>query len=121
MHQFTMTVMALALFGAMAATAQADVLRGSPQRNGNQCFTYSAGNATDSRFGFWGACPQPAGASTAVAAAPRVRVRRTRARSLRRVSAGPRPVFRRPMFMSCTDLVALVLKRFLHRTDHEEI
>jgi hypothetical protein len=81
MHQFTMTVMVLTLFGAMVATAQADVLRGSPQRNGNQCFTYSTGNATDSRFGFWGACPQPAGASTATAAAPRVRVRRTRARS----------------------------------------
>jgi hypothetical protein len=80
-HQSVMTVMALALFGAMVATAQADVLRGAPERNGNQCFTYSAGNKTDSRFGFWGACPQPAGTSTARAAAPRVRVRRSRAQS----------------------------------------
>jgi hypothetical protein len=81
MHQSMMTVMALALFGAMLAPAQADVLRGAPQRNGNQCFTYSTGNATDSRFGFWGACPQQAGASTATAAAPRVRVRGSRAQS----------------------------------------
>jgi hypothetical protein len=81
MHQSMMTVMALALFGAMLAPAQADVLRGAPQRNGNQCFTYSTGNAADSRFGFWGACPQQAGGSTATAAAPRVRVRRGRAQS----------------------------------------
>ena len=81
MHQTMMTVMALALFGAMGATAQGDVLRGAPQRNGNQCFTYSTGNATDSRFGFWGTCPQPAGASAATPAAPRVRVRRSRAQS----------------------------------------
>jgi hypothetical protein len=60
MHQFMMTMTALAAFGAMVTIAQADDLRGAPQWNGNQCFTYSTGNSQDSRFDFWGACPQPA-------------------------------------------------------------
>jgi hypothetical protein len=81
MRQFMMTVTALAAFGAMVVTAQADVLHGAPARNGNQCFTFSSGNAQDGRFGFWSACPQPAGTSTAKAAAPRVRIRRSRAES----------------------------------------
>jgi hypothetical protein len=90
MHQFMMTVTALAAFGAMVATAQADDLRGAPQRNGNQCFTYSTGNAQDNRFGFWAACPQPAGTSTATAAAPRVGVRRSRAKSHQEGGGGQR-------------------------------
>jgi hypothetical protein len=67
MRQFMMTVTALAASGAMVATGQAQTARGGqavyggPTRNGNQCFTYSPGNGRDGRFGFWGACPQPAG------------------------------------------------------------
>jgi hypothetical protein len=51
MRQFTMTVTALAAFGAMVATAQAEILHGGPMKNGNQCFKYSAGNDKDGRFG----------------------------------------------------------------------
>ena len=65
MRQFMMTVTALATFGAMVATAQAEMLQGAPSQNGNQCFKYSPGNATDGRFGAWGACTQTAGVRTA--------------------------------------------------------
>jgi hypothetical protein len=59
MRQFIMTVTALAAFGAMMATAQADAVHGGPIRNGNQCFKYH-GLPKDGRFGYWGACPQTA-------------------------------------------------------------
>jgi hypothetical protein len=65
MRQFMMTMTALAAFGAMVATAQAEILQGAPTQNGNQCFKYSPGNDKDGRFGAWGACPQTAGARTA--------------------------------------------------------
>jgi hypothetical protein len=65
MRQFMMTVTALAAFGAMVATAQAEIVHGGPMQNGKQCFKYSPGNATDGRFGTWGACAQTAGARTA--------------------------------------------------------
>jgi hypothetical protein len=61
MRQFMMTVTALAVFGAMVATAQAEILQGAPAQNGNQCFKYSPGNDKDGRFGTWGACPETAG------------------------------------------------------------
>ena len=67
MRRFMMTGMALMAFAAIVATAQAQTVRGGqavhrePTRNGNQCFTYSPGDGRDGRFGFWGACPQPAG------------------------------------------------------------
>ena len=61
MRQFMMTVTALTAFGALVATAQAEILNGAPMRNGNQCFKYSPGNSKDGRFGSWGACPQAAG------------------------------------------------------------
>jgi hypothetical protein len=64
MRQFMITVTALTAFGAMTATAQADVIHGGPIRNGNQCFNYH-GLSKDGRFGYWGACPQAASASTA--------------------------------------------------------
>jgi hypothetical protein len=64
MRQSMMTVMALAAFGAMVATAQAEILQGAPKQNGDQCFKYSPGNDKDGRFGTWGACPQTAGVRT---------------------------------------------------------
>jgi hypothetical protein len=70
MRQFMMTVTALAAFGAMAATAQAEILHGGPLKNGSQCFKYSNGSEKDGRFGSWGACPQAA--STKPSAAPRL-------------------------------------------------
>jgi hypothetical protein len=70
MRQSMMTVMALAAFGAMVATAQAEILHGGPMKNGNQCFKYSAGNEKDGRFGTWGACPKEA--SVRPSAAPRL-------------------------------------------------
>ena len=60
MRQFMMTVTALTAFGAMVATAQAEILHGGPTQNGNQCFKYSPGNDKDGRFGAWGACAQEA-------------------------------------------------------------
>jgi hypothetical protein len=69
-RHFMMTVTALAAFGAMVASAQAEILHGGPVKNGNQCFKYSAGNDKDGRFGTWGACPQAA--SVRPAAAPRL-------------------------------------------------
>jgi hypothetical protein len=62
-----MTLTALTAFGALVATAQAEVLHGGPMQNGSQCFKYSPGNAKDGRFGSWGACPQAASTSTAAA------------------------------------------------------
>jgi hypothetical protein len=73
MRQFMMTVTALTAFGALAATAQAEILHGGPTQNGNQCFKYSPGNAKDGRFGSWGACPQTASTRAATAAAPQRR------------------------------------------------
>jgi hypothetical protein len=60
MRQFMITVMALTVFGALVAAAQAESLHGGPMQNGNQCFKYSPGNSKDGRFGSWGACPQAA-------------------------------------------------------------
>jgi hypothetical protein len=60
MRQLMMTVMALAAFGAMVATVQAEVLHGGPVKNGNQCFRYAAGSDKDGRFGTWSACSQAA-------------------------------------------------------------
>lgn len=82
MRQFMMTVTALAAFGALVATAQADNLQGAPTRNGNQCFKYSTGvDAKDGRFGSWGACPQAASTSTNTATTTATA---TRPRSARR-------------------------------------
>src|SRR5215469_4576177 len=75
MRQFIMTATALTAFGALVATAQAEILGGAPMRNGEQCFKYSPGNGKDGRFGSWGACPQTAStrAAPAPAAAPQRR------------------------------------------------
>jgi hypothetical protein len=59
MRQFVMTMTALTAFGAMMATAQADIIHGGPIKNGNQCFKYH-GLSKDARFGYWDACPQAA-------------------------------------------------------------
>ena len=75
MRQFMMTVTALTAFGALVATAQAEILGGAPMRKGEQCFKYSPGNGKDGRFGTWGACPQPA--STTTATTPRQSTRRS--------------------------------------------
>jgi hypothetical protein len=69
MRQFMMTITAVAAFGAMMATAQADANHGGPIRNGNQCFKYSPGRPVDARFGYWTACPQGASTRAAPAAA----------------------------------------------------
>ena len=70
MHKLTIAAATIA-FGALLASApaQADILNGAPDKNGNQCFTYSHSQARDARFGTWGACPQTA--SVAVAPASR--------------------------------------------------
>ena len=70
MQKLTIAVATIA-FGALLASvsAQAEMLGGAPNKNGNQCFTYSRGNDKDARFGSWGACPQTA--STAIAPATR--------------------------------------------------
>jgi hypothetical protein len=75
MHKLTIAAATIA-FGALlaSASAQAEILGGAPEKAGNQCFTYSVGNARDGRFGMWGACPQTA--SVAVAPTPRHHVRR---------------------------------------------
>jgi endonuclease YncB( thermonuclease family) len=65
MRQFTMSVVALTAFGVMLTAAQADILNGAPDKNGNQCFTYSQSQGRDARFGIWGACPQKASAAVA--------------------------------------------------------
>jgi hypothetical protein len=59
MRQFMMTIMALTAFGAMIATAQADIIHGGPVKKGNQCFSYH-GLPKDARFGYWSECPQTA-------------------------------------------------------------
>jgi hypothetical protein len=74
MRQFMMTLTTLTAVGALVATAQAEVIGGGPIRNGNQCFKHH-GISKDSRFGYWEACPQAAGAGAAVAAAPQRRGR----------------------------------------------
>jgi hypothetical protein len=72
MRQFAMTLTALSMFVAMAATAHADANQGGPIRQGNQCFTPSPQSGGDraNGFGYWSACPQNASAS--VATTPRV-------------------------------------------------
>jgi len=75
MRQFIMTATALTAFGALVATAQAEILGGAPMRNGEQCFKYSPGNGKDGRFGSWGACPQAASTPAAPAAASQRRGR----------------------------------------------
>jgi hypothetical protein len=59
MRQFVITAAALTAFGALVATAQAEILNGGPMRNGSQCFKHH-GISKDSRFGYWDACPQAA-------------------------------------------------------------
>jgi hypothetical protein len=75
MRQFTLSIVALAAFGVMLTSAQADSLNGAPLQKGNQCFKF-AGGERDSRWGYWGDCPQTA----SVAVAPR-HVRRHHASS----------------------------------------
>jgi len=71
MRQFTISAAVATVFAALLASApaQAEMLGGASQQAGKQCFTYSAGNAREGRFGFWRACPQTASAT--VAPAPR--------------------------------------------------
>jgi hypothetical protein len=77
MRQFAMIVTAITVFGAMAATAQAEAIHGAPIRQGNKCFELQKFTSPgDSRWGYWTDCP--ATASAAVATTPRV-TRRHRA------------------------------------------
>jgi hypothetical protein len=72
MRQFAISAVAVTAFAALlvSAPAQADVLNGSAEKNGSQCFKFSpTSGSRDSRWGYWGACPQTA--SAAVAQAPR--------------------------------------------------
>jgi hypothetical protein len=78
MRKFIMVATTLTAFGAMMATAHADVINGGPVKNGNQCFKYS-GLSKDSRFGYWAACPETA--STSTATTPRRSTRRSRSAS----------------------------------------
>jgi hypothetical protein len=74
MHKLTITAAAIA-FGALLASApaQADILNGAPEKNGSQCFAFSAGGSRDSRFGVWGACPQTASAAVTPPASRHIR------------------------------------------------
>ncbi len=68
MRQFMLSTVALTAFGVMLTAAQADTLNGGPQQKGNECYTFSTTSGPrDSRWGYWGACPQTA----SVAVAPR--------------------------------------------------
>jgi hypothetical protein len=81
MHQFTLSAMAATAFAALLVSvpAQADSLNGAAAKNGSQCFNFSpTSGSRDSRWGYWGACPQTA--SAAVAPAPR-QIRRHRSAS----------------------------------------
>jgi len=79
MRQFIMMATTLTAFGAMVATAHADIINGGPVKNGNQCFSLSPGRPVDARFGYWSACPQTA--STSTATTPRRSTRRSRTAS----------------------------------------
>jgi len=70
MRQITLSAVTFAAL-LVSIPAQADNLNGQPPQKGNQCYTFSTtgGGVRDSRWGYWGACPQTAGA--AVAPAPR--------------------------------------------------
>ena len=82
MRQFTMSAVAVTAFAALLASspAQADNLVGQPLKKGDQCFTFStaSGGLRDSRWGYWGACPQTASAAVAPA---RRQVRKHRSES----------------------------------------
>jgi hypothetical protein len=69
---------AFTAMGLLGTVAEADSLNGAPVRNGNQCFTLTPKISApgDSRFGYWGACPEPA----AVTPAPKARKRRAASR-----------------------------------------
>ena len=72
MRQFTISAAAATAFVALlvGVPAQADSLSGAPSKNGSQCFKFSPTvGSRDSRWGYWSACPQIAGAT--VAPAPR--------------------------------------------------
>jgi hypothetical protein len=79
MRKFIMMATTLTAFGAMMATAHADVLNGGPVKNGNQCFKLSPGRPVDQRFGYWGACPETA--STSTPTTPRRPARRSQSAS----------------------------------------
>jgi len=66
MRQFMLSAVALTAFGVMLTGAQADNINGQPLQKGNQCYTFSttAGGIRDSRWGYWGACPQTAATAT---------------------------------------------------------
>jgi hypothetical protein len=72
MRGFAMTVMAMAMFAAMAISAQADDIHGAPMRQGNKCFKFSPGaDIKESRFGAWVDCPQTASTNVATPRAAR--------------------------------------------------
>jgi hypothetical protein len=69
----------LALYAAAAAFASvlatvptmADNHAGAPIKNGNQCWTSSAGTRSHDGWGYWGACPQTASNTTGELRHPR--------------------------------------------------
>jgi len=68
MRQFTISAAAMAFAALLASVpAQAEAVHGAPMKNGNQCFNFSPsqGGLRDSRFGYWGACPQAASTTAA--------------------------------------------------------
>jgi hypothetical protein len=81
MRGILMTVAALSMFAAMAATAQAEAIHGAPFVQGNKCWKFSPGGGiVDSRFGSWVDCPQKAGGLVpAVPSTPQATTRRNRA------------------------------------------
>jgi hypothetical protein len=66
MRQFMLSAVALTAFGVMLTGAQADNLNGAPPQKGSQCYSFSTTSGSrDSRWGYWGACPQTASAAVA--------------------------------------------------------
>jgi hypothetical protein len=68
MHKLTFVAATIAL-GALLVPAQAEMIAGAPNRNGDKCFKLSPSQTVkDNRFGVWGACPQTASTTVAPAA-----------------------------------------------------
>jgi hypothetical protein len=66
MRRIAIAAAAFTAMGLLVSAAQAEVLNGTASRQGNQCFKFTSGDQVrDSRYGIWGACPEPAAATVA--------------------------------------------------------
>jgi hypothetical protein len=72
-----LTFGAAILLAISALPAKAENIQGGPLSQNGQCFNYSAAQAKDARFGYWGACAQKASASVATTSQTQRRQRRS--------------------------------------------